>query len=553
MQKLDVYCRRFFDDLAYRRKAQLRLADRAERIDLLCLEVSILRFLKERTRENAFEVFYCYCEIFQPFGSGYNGNCERILTLLNAYEENAGRLAATQRDHYSHSVLVFVMGLAIYQSNAKYRRYFQQFLGDVSRTESEYKKEFLLYWGITSLFHDIGYPFELAFAQIRQYQSELQSERLVLPSVCFDGLEGFEKISKAAQEKLDFLPKDRIGDFQSLFAYLSVQVFGGNEEYLKKIIYDLPRGKKHMDHAYFSTGILFGKIDWERVPKEHARGYLYALFAIFLHNGYSWQLVGDDWFQTHVKAFGCEQDPLGWMLLFTDALQDYGRSCFGRKIRTENYSSDGRFLITDTVFAIEYQCHYDNGVRIPCEKDVSYIEWGQVFDEIEISKKQAHQKPQKARYSDRDFFVQILDAAMGLHEYYRSIYGGKPWEELTLEYKISNIEVAKLYADKMHSLRYFFSKKRYDLQEVRVLKAKEVDELAWEEHKRWLREKKEMRWTYDPKSPKKDEQRRTHPDLKLENIQDKKLQKFEAKKDNEVISILFKILTDNGYKMYRLP
>ena len=197
MRKLETYCKQFFNDIAYRNKAQLKKSDGAKKVDLLCLEVSLLRFLRDKTRENAFEVFYCYCEIFKPFGYGYDKNCERILFLLNAHEENAGRLSASQRDHYAHSVIVFAMGLSIYQNSEAFRAHIQEFFKKHFNVQGEVKERFLLLWGLTSLFHDIGYPFELAFSQIRQYKEELKFDHedgLKLPTVTFLDLEKFERI-----------------------------------------------------------------------------------------------------------------------------------------------------------------------------------------------------------------------------------------------------------------------------------------------------------------------------------------------------------------------
>ena len=75
------------------------------------------------------------------------------------------------RDHFSHSVYVFALGLAIYETNENFRRAFDRFYhitadadrGGGSRRAAHF---FLEYWGMTALFHDIGYPFELTFEQV---------------------------------------------------------------------------------------------------------------------------------------------------------------------------------------------------------------------------------------------------------------------------------------------------------------------------------------------------------------------------------------------------
>lgn len=78
------------------------------------------------------------------------------------------------RDHYSHSVYVFALGLAIYESNATYRSKFKSFYGfdtDTANKDEDRRAAccFLECWGLASLFHDIGYPFELPFEQVLSY------------------------------------------------------------------------------------------------------------------------------------------------------------------------------------------------------------------------------------------------------------------------------------------------------------------------------------------------------------------------------------------------
>lgn len=556
MRKLETYCKQFFNDIAYRNKAQLKKSDGAKKVDLLCLEVSLLRFLRDKTRENAFEVFYCYCEIFKPFGYGYDKNCERILFLLNAHEENAGRLSASQRDHYAHSVIVFAMGLSIYQNSEAFRAHIQEFFKKHFNVQGEVKERFLLLWGLTSLFHDIGYPFELAFSQIRQYKEELKFDHedgLKLPTVTFLDLEKFERIPTKLKDYFAELLNGACSSVKEVFAEYVRRVLGGQREYFLELIGLLPLGDAHVDHAYFSAIILFAETAWQDLSAMQADGYLYALTAIILHNKLSRLLCNDKWFVQNVKQFSCGNNPLAWLLLLTDSLQDYGRSCFGKKIQDKGYASDCLFDFSNGGICVEYQHYRYETVKIPTKKDISYIDLQDVFKFVEITKKEVGQIRKKVTYSDRDFFVQILDTAKGIHEHFCKVHGKQPWDSLALEYKLSNIEVAKLYADTLHSLRYFFTKTPCALREITALSKKEMAGLSEKEHRRWVQEKKDMRWTYDPKAKEKDEKRRTHPDLKLEKIQDKRVRAIKAQKDVEIMQDIFEILMKNGYKVYRLP
>lgn len=97
-----------------------------------------------------------------------------LVKIMKKYEENTGDLINRQRDHFIHSVNVFVLGLAIYAQNENYREIFKGYILDNEFYKKYYRdsnndyshEEFLYRWGIAALFHDIGYPFEIIGKQI---------------------------------------------------------------------------------------------------------------------------------------------------------------------------------------------------------------------------------------------------------------------------------------------------------------------------------------------------------------------------------------------------
>ena len=86
-------------------------------IDRLCFENAINRFLKSGKKEDAFDVYFCYLEMFV----GDYKKTRRMIELLSEFEANGSALLMKHRDHYSHSVYAFCLGLAIFQSNCIYR------------------------------------------------------------------------------------------------------------------------------------------------------------------------------------------------------------------------------------------------------------------------------------------------------------------------------------------------------------------------------------------------------------------------------------------------
>lgn len=163
-------------------------------IDRRCLEVAVHRFLESGVAEDAFDVYFIFLEMF----IGSYSKTKEMIEMLSEFETNASSLLMKHRDHYAHSVYVFLMGLAYYDSSESYReeyrkKYEEQIknerdarldkefmsvdegsevlaaLKNKEVSEEERAAHFLKYWGLTSLFHDIGYPFELSFEQVKSY------------------------------------------------------------------------------------------------------------------------------------------------------------------------------------------------------------------------------------------------------------------------------------------------------------------------------------------------------------------------------------------------
>ena len=130
-------------------------------INRLCLEREMEKFLDSAATQDAYTVFYCFLEIF--FGN--YGKYKKRVELLSEYESNGSSLLMKHRDHYTHSVFVFALGLAIYETNENFRKALNSYY-HFDQDSPEAAHFFLEYWGMTSLFHDIGYPFELTFEQV---------------------------------------------------------------------------------------------------------------------------------------------------------------------------------------------------------------------------------------------------------------------------------------------------------------------------------------------------------------------------------------------------
>lgn len=323
-------------------------------IDRLCLEKAIARFLNSGKKEDAFDVYFCYLEMFV----GEYEKTRRMIELLSEFESNGSGLLMKHRDHYSHSVYVFCLGLAIYQSNRIYRSNYEKYYR--IQDEHEAACHFLQYWGMASLFHDIGYPFELPFEQVCSYFEVEGDSREKRPFVAYHALDSFTKLNKATQRLLgntyDLGTEKILSNTNELFAYVlhqklgKIYYFSEEEmlEYLKKKPTEPDRFGHFMDHAYFSATVLFKKL-FEDVKVDFAHNWdiktvLDALTAILLHNSlYKFSIAFYKDPDANIR-FKEEWHPLAFMLMLCDELQCWDRTAYGRNSKLELHPMDCRFV-----------------------------------------------------------------------------------------------------------------------------------------------------------------------------------------------------------------
>ncbi len=309
-------------------------------IDRLCLENALARFLKSGKKEDAFDVYFCYLEMFV----GDYEKTRRMIELLSEYEANGSRLLMKHRDHYSHSVYVFALGLAIYGSNEIYRKEYQKYY-ELDKAGQEHKAacHYLKYWGLTSLFHDIGYPFELPFEQVCSYFEVQDEKRKEHPFVSYQTLASLTRVDRRGRKDLFKIYNRNFATTNELFAHVLYEKLGKKgyytftEEEMQQSLEDKPARPEafnyFMDHAYFSATVLFQKMFGElkcTLEPEH----LDALTAILMHNSlYKFSIAFYKEKENH--PFEAKFHPLAYMLMLCDELQCWDRTAYGRNSRKE--------------------------------------------------------------------------------------------------------------------------------------------------------------------------------------------------------------------------
>lgn len=590
-------------------------------IDRLCLENAIVRFLKSGKKEDAFDVYFCYLEMFV----GDYRKTRRMIELLSEFEANGSSLLMKHRDHYSHSVYVFCLGLAIYRSNDIYRKKYMEEYHFNSNNEKEAACHYLKYWGLASLFHDIGYPFELPFEQVASYFEVAGEDRTKQPYMAYHGLESFTKFNKSMQRKIGSLYNlgtDKIiTSTEELFAYLLTQRLGkiyyfSEEEmlgFLRKKPTEPNKFGYFMDHAYFSATVLFKKL-FDELNIDLTKEYMDSLTAIILHNSlYKFCIA---YYKDPVSniRFKSELHPLAFMLMLCDELQCWDRTAYGRNSKLELHPMDCEFEFVNNTIKAKYIFDkaeqakidmynsdsskkkklkaYSSYIEIDKEANVnmfqadieSIVDLSEIKLEVssDIREKQikAHSYISKSNFLNIYNFAIILNGRWGAKEEWKKAKENNTVEaflkneenqkkftdefgELSLEYKLSNINQAKSFAKYLNEIGCFYTNADVDFEMVQGFDENENIKIGILEHQRWLQEHYDMGWTYG--NPEKDERdlERKHrdmiPDFMGFDVSDeaaeenyKRLDKAEQDKDTEPMECMLAMLKMfDGLRIYR--
>lgn len=328
-------------------------------IDRLAFENSIKGFLKTGKKDDAFNVYFCYLEMFV----GDYDKTRRMIELLSEFEATGSELLMKHRDHYSHSVYVFVLGLAIYETNSIYRDEYKKYYGisDNKKAACHYLK----HWGLASLFHDIGYPFELPFEQVCSYFEVNNSKRSNNPFVSYNSIESFVKLDADISNKLiklyDLDASEKFETTDEVFAYqLSEKLsktYGFDKKKMLSMLMEKPTHPDKfgffMDHAYFSATVLFKKLFCEMeiaITKES----IDSITAILLHNSlYKFGVTNYKDKEKNIP-FKVSLHPIAYMLMMCDELQCWDRTSYGRNSKTELHPMGFSLDLSDNMVKATY-------------------------------------------------------------------------------------------------------------------------------------------------------------------------------------------------------
>ena len=512
-------------------------------INRLCLEKALERFIDSGVAEDAYDVYYCYLEIF----FGHYGKSKKMVELLSEFESNGSSLLMKHRDHYSHSVYVFALGLAIYETNEAYRGIFKKFYRISTREDNREADRkaaclFLQYWGLASLFHDIGYPFELPFEQVMSYfEVDKQERGKGSLYVAYHDLDALTRLSEAAARQFRKLYGRDFKDITEVLAMDIADKLGTRYGFSEEKMLDILRRKPvspgdfgyFMDHAFFSACRLYSEME-ESIGADAVRKiHVDALSAIVLHN--SLFKFSISFYKDKEKTKGplrMEDHPLAYMLMLCNELQCWDRTAYGRNSRTELHP-----MAVDFDFqggAIHACYYYDSAEQDKIDAfRRSYKAWEMNGEKGEAPRLKAYSDmaEKEQRFTSdiekivdtKDIPLHIVPAAreanrkrkhvflsnsnfLHLYDFAVSLHGRnkgedipvedleKEFESLSLEYQLSTLGRAKNFSRYLDAIHCFYTDKPVDYDMVTEFTPQQAAIFAPMEHERWIRDHQMMGW-----------------------------------------------------------
>lgn len=498
---------------------------------------AVSEFLKDETKENAFAVYTAFFDSYRIKLEGTTNRFVDLLDVLRGYEENAATLIDKQRDHYVHSVNVFILGLCIYAQNANYQAAFDAANMDKSDYPYSYDtrhEEFLYRWGIASLFHDVGYPIEIIGKQVDKFVGFITGvgEGARTGShVEIDGIERLNSIAEVVPKReftRTFYEKHASSVYVDplkpldLLAHKLHTSLGVDLKTAKIVLDDfinvMARGR-FIDHGYYSAIIILKWYGYLIQACRYRPEYFFypvldSASAILLHNFYR-NVIQKPPFS--LGPLGCASHPIAWLLILCDELQEWNREAYGIADRRRTHAAEASIAAADNHLAVTYMARRgslpdgfapDKEALLHHVLDMDSVFVGgfsvscETMDGVEPS---SGAVPTAEEVIPRPLLENLERLAVAIHDMYNhkqsERYPDKPLQyprftDLPDSLKYSNLRQARGIPKKLQMMGWQMLPVGSHGEAIIEIPETVVEALAEFEHDEWMRERISSGWIY---------------------------------------------------------
>lgn len=524
------------------------------------MKEALQAFAERDNKETAGEVYETFLDCYKQLLGG-NDNFVDLLDILRGYEENAALLIDKQRDHYVHSVNVFLLGIRIWQRNPAFRKAAEAYLeGQGKCSFSGVEEEFFFRWGMAALFHDTGYPVEITSNQVKKFIGTVVADG-TRSAGTYIGYQDEACLTTLTcnGEKLDFV---------AMLSRHMGETLGVDEELLEKtlagFIRDMQQGG-HVDHGYYSAlallqhyGFMAGGSDSSRQIYQEA--ILDAACAILLHNYYKHVLQKPPF---SLPPLAADLHPLGYLLILCDELQEWNRQAYGIVDRQKVQAADSKIELGEDSLKIHYITYGGVlGEAFSAKKKKTLeqlLKLDQIFPggvEVTVTTKSelllSHIQSGE-RKLPRPFLEHVEQMSRRIHERYneaqKAAHPDEPlaypdWESLSDDLKYSNIRQARSYFGYLEAAGMYAAQEGGKEKEVLEFPEELTEALARAEHENWMAERMENGWTY---GPEKDVERKRSPYL----VPYEELSEEIRQLDRNAIGNILPLFHEIGLRVFR--
>ena len=511
---------------------------------------AVLEFLENETKITALSVYEAFFDCYRIKIEGESNPFIDLLDVLKSYEENAATLIDKQRDHYIHSVNVFILGLCIYSQNANYRSVFQSI--NLNKTEYPFSydtcgEEFFYRWGITSLFHDVGYPVEIIGKQVAKFinfAANVDTKIEIQSHLEFDNFEDFNSI-------VEIIPKREFtrSYFDKFESCVYVDLLKPVDLLAHKLHIslgvDLKEIKIHLnnfvrtmanygfiDHGFYSAIIVLKWYGFLIQRCKYKSEYFFypvldSASAILLHNYYKNVIMKPPFNKGNLSP---NEHPTAYLLILCDELQEWNREAYGLLDKKRVQAGEASIHIFDDRLNVTYitkslglperfsiekekllgdlldmKAIFKNGFCIGCEVSNEIEDLAKVINRTEIESRPLLENLEKLATSIHDLYNQ---KQLELHPEKPLEY--PKFSDLPDSLKYSNLRQARSIANKIEFMGWEIRPIESKGKVIRRIRKEIVEILAKIEHEDWVKERIVSGWVL---GSEKDSEKKTSPHL----------------------------------------